>query len=97
MAKIYKITPVDQLPGRKATTQASIYTEALEDAIKSGSRFVKIEVSGRKPASVAAALKDTIGRDQRRYGRLVVHRRGDQVFVEQREATGRRGLQKKAA
>jgi len=97
MAKIYKITPVDELPGRRSRTQESIYTEALDDALKSGSRFVRIDVSGRKPASIAAALKDAISRDPRRYGRLGVHRRGDQVFVERRETARGRRTEKKAA
>ncbi len=97
MPKTYKLTPVDQLPGRRTAGERSIYLDALDDALKGGNRLVRIEVPGRKPASVTAALKDAIGRNPRRYGKLAVHQRGEQVYLERRETTRRHSSVRKAA
>jgi len=86
MAKTYRITPVDELPGRRATSQQSVYLDVLDEATKSASKFMKVEIPGRKPASITAGLKEAIRRDQKRFGSFAVHQRAGQVFLEKRGA-----------
>ncbi len=94
----YKITPVDQMPGRRQTgPEGSLYDAALEDVLASKARYVKVEVPGRKPASITAGLKQAIARKPRRYGRLAVRQRGDQVFIEQSESQRQRTTQQRRA
>jgi hypothetical protein len=85
MPKAYKVTPVEHLPTRRHTGVRSVYPDVVDDVLKTGSKFVKIELSGRKPNTLAAGLKDAISRDPERYGAFVVRQRGCQVFVERRD------------
>lgn len=96
MAKIYKVTPVDELPGRRAKDRRSMYLDVLDEVARTGSRVVKVEISGRKPASITAGLKEAIARDASRYGAFAVHQRGGEVFLERRETVVRPGREQAA-
>jgi hypothetical protein len=57
----------------------------LDEAARSASRFLKIDIPDRKPASIAAGLKEAIRRDPNRFGTFTVYRRAGQVFLGKRE------------
>ena len=98
MARTYKLTPVDNLPGRRQNSaQRSVYLDVLDDVLKSRSDFLRVEVPGPKPASIAAGLKEAIKRDPGRYGTLSVRQRGSQIYLERGEAARQGRAEQKAA